>query len=1373
MEEFVDLVGESPAMNAVREKLRHLEGQGPGRRLPAILIQGETGTGKGLVARLVHRLGPRRSGPFVDINCPAIPETLLEAELFGYERGAFTDARHAKAGLFQTAHRGTLFLDEVGLLSASVQAKLLTVLEDRAVRRLGGTKSETVDACIISATNLDLSAALRTGRFREDLYHRLSVIRLDLPPLRDRGDDVIVLAERFLARACLEYERPMKRLSEEARARLLAYHWPGNIRELANMMERVSLLSDSLEITGAMVEPVSSERPSRPGPAPGASDGTVTPEDAMRRYLQIVLQESAGNISRAASRLGIARNTLYARLEKYGVRGPHLPQSSPRRMSRTEPAVPPAPTSAETQWERRGITMLRATLPEPEGLDSWSETSRALEVVIAKVLAFGGRVEELSPTDVVASFGVDEVEDASRRAAHSAMVIHKGAERASDGESSTSSVRIGIHVAQVLVGRSKIRIDIAADAKRAQWSVLDKLLLLIEAGQTVASAGAAPFLERRFELLPIDTGRDSSDQPYLLTGQERRGLGLWGAMTAFVGRHDEIEVLRGRLGAAERGHGQFVTAVGEPGVGKSRLFWEFTRPHHVDGWLVLEACAVPYGKTTPYLPVIELLKAYFHIDERDDSPTIQEKVTGKVLSLDRVLESSLSALLALLDVSADDEAWGQLDPSQRRGRTLDAVRQLLLRESQVQPLLLLFEDLQWIDAETQTILDCLIERLPSARLLLLASFRPEYRHHWDDETSHWQLRVDPLPAGNAKDLLGSLLGLDARLDQLKRTLVERTGGNALFLEESVRDLVETKALIGERGAYRLAHDATAIQVPATVEAILRARIDRLALGDKRLLEAASVIGKDVSFQLLHAIAALRGEDLRRGLTRLQAAEFLYEKNISPDPAYTFKHALTQEVTYDGLVQERRRELHAGIVGAIEAIHRDRLGEQIERLAHHAFCGGLWEKALHYGRQMGERGAERRAYCEAMTGYEQALDALGHLPVSADTRVLAIDLRRSLALILTMHGEHQKSLDLLREAEALAGQLDDSTRMGRVLGVMSYVRRELGDLDGAMAAGQQALTIAAGLRDPVQKADASYRLAQAMNTMGDFNRAAELLRENVEALSLDGPGRSRGLAIDSRAWLARVTSSLGEFAEGYRHGQEAVRLAMEEGRGSSPITAHGCLGILCVAKGDWEAAVRLLESGLALCRAAADRNWSQAITGALAEAYGRVGRVPESLALLEEALSAAVQSRALTLQCSHARQLSAVNLLGGRPDEAWRHGCQALDLARRLKARGHEATALFQLGAVHAQAYSPDVLQAALRYREALALAEPRGMRPLIAHCHLGLGKLYRRTGEGEQTELHLRIAATLYRDMDMGFWLEQVQAEAREPVGVKVVVDGR
>ncbi len=614
MEELADLLGESPAIEAVREKLRQLlERQPAGRRLPAILIQGETGTGKGLVARLMHRMGPRRGGPFVDINCPAIPETLLEAELFGYERGAFTGARHAKPGLFHTAHRGTLFLDEVGLLPESVQAKLLTVLEDRAVRRLGSTQPEAVDVWVISATNANLQEAVRARRFRDDLYHRLAVITFDLPPLRERGRDVLLLAGRFLARACLDYELSPKRLNEEAQARLLAHHWPGNIRELANVMERAALFADAPVVTGAMLEPLSKGIHSV-APAPGAS-AIITPEEAMRQWLLRILEESAGNISHAAARLGIARNTLYARLEKYGVRSHH---PSPRRRSRLETAPAPAPTGTRIEWESRGITLLRAAVVGLEGLDSGARTSQVLDDVIDKLETFGGRVEELTPTGVVASFGVDRVDDGPRRAAHAAMVIHKGAARAREGTSRMPGVKIGIHVAQLLVGHSAVRIDIDADAKRAQWPVLDQLLQTIAPDETGASAAAAPFLERRFELVPIDGGAGGADQLYRLTGQERRGLGLWGAMTQFVGRHEELEVLRGRLAAAEHGQGQFVTVVGEPGVGKSRLCWEFTHSAHAAGWLALEAGAVPYGKTTPYLPAIDLLKAYCGIGERDD-----------------------------------------------------------------------------------------------------------------------------------------------------------------------------------------------------------------------------------------------------------------------------------------------------------------------------------------------------------------------------------------------------------------------------------------------------------------------------------------------------------------------------------------------------------------------------------------------------------------------------------------------------------------------------------------------------------------------------------------------------------------------------------
>jgi predicted ATPase len=300
------------------------------------------------------------------------------------------------------------------------------------------------------------------------------------------------------------------------------------------------------------------------------------------------------------------------------------------------------------------------------------------------------------------------------------------------------------------------------------------------------------------------------------------------------------------------------------------------------------------------LPVIELLKSYFKLSENDTHRDIREKLTGKLFTLDRVLEPTLPGLLSLLDFPVEDPQWSTLDPRQRRQRTLDALKRLFLREAQIQPLLLVFEDLHWIDTETQSFLDGLVESLPGARVLLLVNYRPEYSHGWGSKTYYTQLRLDTLQTGSASEMLDALLGCDVSLQPLRTLLAQTTSGNPLFLEESVRTLEETKALVGERGAYRLVQPVDAIRVPASVQAILASRIDRLPTEQKRLLETAAVIGKDFTFTLLAAIADKSEEELRDGLHQLQAAEFVYETNLFPDLEYTFKHALTHEVAYGSL-----------------------------------------------------------------------------------------------------------------------------------------------------------------------------------------------------------------------------------------------------------------------------------------------------------------------------------------------------------------------------------------------------------------------------------------------------------------------------------------
>ena len=515
--------------------------------------------------------------------------------------------------------------------------------------------------------------------------------------------------------------------------------------------------------------------------------------------------------------------------------------------------------------------------------------------------------------------------------------------------------------------------------------------------------------------------------------QTARARGL----TRFVGRQTELALLDAALAQAGAGHGQVVAVVGEAGVGKSRLVDEFIQAAHTQGWLVLDSAAVSYGQATPYFPVLDLLRRYCHLEEREDARTIQAKVTEQVLTLDAALHDTIPALLALLDALPAESPFLQLDAPQRRQRTLPHSSGCCCARARCNPCCLVCEDLHWLDTETQALLDSLGESLPTARLLLLVNYRPDYRHGWGSKTYYTQLRLDPLPPVSADAFLQTLLGDDPSLAPLTPLLIQRTEGNPFFLEESVRTLVETGALVGEPGAYRVAHALPTMQVPATVQAVLAARIDRLPPEEKRLLQTAAVMGMEVPLSLLQAVGELPEEALRLGLMHLQEAEFLYEARLFPELVYTFKHALTQEVAYGSLLQERRRALHARIVAALEALAGDRVAEQVERLAHHALRGEVWDKALAYCRQAGEKALARSAHREAAGYFEQALSALPHLPETRDTREQAIDLRLALRTALLPSGDSERILAYLREAEALAESLDDPRRLAQVSRFLSF------------------------------------------------------------------------------------------------------------------------------------------------------------------------------------------------------------------------------------------------------------------------------------------------------------------------------------------------
>jgi class 3 adenylate cyclase/tetratricopeptide (TPR) repeat protein len=779
------------------------------------------------------------------------------------------------------------------------------------------------------------------------------------------------------------------------------------------------------------------------------------------------------------------------------------------------------------EGERKQVTVLFADLKgstelirdlDPEAAQQLLDP--ALRHMMDAVHRFEGTVNQVLGDGIMALFGAPVAhEDHAVRACYAALAMQttmrQYAEEVRRAHGLEIQARVGLNSGEVVVRAigTDLHMDYSAVGQTTHLAArMEQLATPGSIRLTAATLRLAEGLIQVNALGPVPVrGLTEPVEVFELVGASairgRLQVSAARGFTRFVGRQQELMTLQQALERAGAGHGQVVALVGEAGVGKSRLTYEFVHSHHTQGWRVLESASVSYGKATPYFPVIDLLKRYCHIEDHDDTRTIRAKVTGQVLTLDPALQDAVPALLSLLDTLPDDSPFLKLDPPQRRQRTLDALKRVLLRESQVQPLLLVFEDLHWIDSETQALLDSLVESLPTARLSLLVNYRPEYQHGWGSKTYYTQLRLDPLPPVSADELLQVLLGDDASLKPLTQLLIARTEGNPFFLEESVRTLLETGGLVGEPSAYRLAQALPTIQVPPTVQAVLAARIDRLPPDEKRLLQTAAVIGTEVPLPLLQAIAEFPEDAVHRSLTHLQAAEFLYEARLFPEHEYTFRHALTHEVAYGGLLQERRRMLHARIVEALEVFAGEQVADQGERLAHHALRGEVWDKALTYCRQAGEKIMARSAHREAVGYFEQALSAFAHLPETRDTREQAIDLRLALRTALIPSGDFGRVLAVLHEAETLATALDDPRRLGQVFRFLSANFRNMGVYDQAIAAAQRTLALAIAGGNVLLHALANFHLGLAYQAQGDYRRASDCFGQTMT--SFDGAQHREG------------------------------------------------------------------------------------------------------------------------------------------------------------------------------------------------------------------------------------------------------------------------
>jgi class 3 adenylate cyclase/tetratricopeptide (TPR) repeat protein len=1037
---------------------------------------------------------------------------------------------------------------------------------------------------------------------------------------------------------------------------------------------------------------------------------------------------------------------------------------------------------AALEGERKQVTVLFADLKGSTeliaGLDP--EAARtlldpALHIMIEAVHRYEGTVNQVLGDGIMALFGAPVAhEDHAARACYASLAM-QAAMRHYDEEvrrvhGLEVQIRVGLNSGEVVVRTigNDLHMDYSAVGQTTHLAA--RMEQLATPGSIRLTAATLRLVEGLVQVhvlgqFPVK-GLPEPVEVFELLGastiRRRLQAAVARGLTPFVGRQTELAAVRQALEQAGMGHGQVVALVGEAGVGKSRLVYEVVHAPYVQGWRVLESASVSYGKATPYFPLIDLLKRYTHVEERDDIRTMRAKVTGHLLTLDADLQDTVPALLALLDAVPADSPFLRLDPSQRRQRMLGALKRVLLRESQEQPLLLVFEDLHWIDSETQVLLDSLVDSLPTARLLLLVNYRPEYQHGWGNKTYYTQLRLDPLPPASADEVLQALLGDDPGLTPLKQLLIARTEGNPFFLEESVRTLVETGVLVGTPGSYCPAQPVDSLQVPATVQALLAARIDRLPPEEKRLLQTAAVMGTEVSLPLLQAIAELPEDALHRGLAHLQAAEFLYETRLFPEREYTFKHALTHEVAYSSLLQERRHALHARIVEALERLAPERLAEQVERLAHHALRGEVWDKALGYFRQAGEKALAQSAHREAVGYFEQALHTLQHLPEKRHTQEQAIALRLALRSALFPSGDSKRIVTYLREAETLAEALDDHHRLGQIAGFLSAHFRNQGAYDQSIAAARRALRLAMADQDVVLQALANQFLGATYWAQGEYLQAIDCLEQTATSLSGAQRHERFGQAIlpsvQSRAFLAACHAELGGFAAGRALGEEGLEIAETVAHPSSLMWAYYGIGLLALRQGELRQSLPRLERAMDICQEAHLPIFFPRMAAALGAAYTLAGRLDDTIPLLTQAMGQTSTAEMVGFRALCRLPLAEAHLLAGRLAEAHALAEQALAHAHAHHERGNEAYARRLLGDIAAHRAPADVDTAAANYRQALALATGLGMRPLVAHCHHSLGILFAQAERTAQARPALATALDLYRAMDMTFWLSQVQA---------------
>jgi class 3 adenylate cyclase/DNA-binding winged helix-turn-helix (wHTH) protein/tetratricopeptide (TPR) repeat protein len=1054
---------------------------------------------------------------------------------------------------------------------------------------------------------------------------------------------------------------------------------------------------------------------------------------------------------------------------------------APARVQDTSEVLAAPAVNVAALAERRQLTVLCCDLVEAAALavelelEDFHDVVRIFHDCCQAVIAhFDGHLAHQFEHGVVVYFGYPQAyDDAVQRAIRAGLqLVETWRQSPVPGTLSIErslAVRVGVHTGPVVVetgrpGASQQPLVGGATVTRA-----GRLRDLAAPHTVVISAATAQLAEGYFTWQALGshtlTGQAQPLAVYQVLAekvrQSRLDVAALRGLTPFVGREPELALLRDRWLQTREGLGQVVIINGEGGIGKSRLVHMLTEQLTTESHIRMECQCAPYYQHTALHPIIDLVQRLVYVDH-DASPADHVKQLERFWQQYRLdLQDSLPLITALLNLSLPPERYPplQLSPEQQRQRTLETLVTLLVALTEAQPVLLVMEDVHWMDPSSLEFLTLLIDQTSTVPLLMVLTCRPTFTPPWGLRSPIIPIALTRLARQHVAEMVTRVPGGQALSPEVIEHIVAKTDGVPLFIEEVTRLVVEAGGRLTPREQGKAGGALTAVSVPATLHDSLMARLDQVGEA-KRTAQLGAVIGREFTAVLLRAVSPLDEVALEHDLDRLWAAELLYRRGTGAQATYIFKHALIQEAAYTSLLKKTRQQYHQRLVEVLEAHFPEIVDSQPALLARHALHSEAWGQALRYFWQAGTRAMKQSAYQEAVFCFEQALGTLQHLPQHRDTIEQAIDLRFNLRSALLPIWKHERVLAIMREAQALAEALGDAPRLGHATANLTHALWLAADLDQALTAGQRAVALTTPIKNTTLQLMAHFSLAEVYFSMGQFGEASEVFRRNVDILIGDSVHENSGpmlSAVVNRRWLAQSLAEMGLFIEGMLRGEDAIRIAEIIDQPYSLANAYTGAGYLYLCKGNLPKAIACYTRAVDVCE-----RWHilQILHGpatGLSLALCLSGRVADALTLLERAVGQPPPLSLLVSRMPEIPRLSEVYLCAGRVEEALHYTEQILAFARAHHERGREAYALRLLGEIMARRDPHTLAHAASHYQQALALATELGMRPLQAHCHHGLGTLYRQMDRAGQARAALSMAIDLYRDMEMTFWLPEAE----------------